>query len=358
MVRDAAPALDPLLVDAALEQLPYGIVIADADGLIVRTNRLVRELLGFDIVGERVPSRAATVVRDMSGRDRLPDSSPLVRALLHEQVTEDELFDVVLADGDRRTVTSSATPVRSPDGELVGAVLIFEDATPRRGRARAEREFVANAAHELRTPLTAIASAVEVLQHGAKELPAERDRFLEHIGHQSERLQRLARSLLLLARADAQGEPPRLEIVPLRPLLTTVVGGLATAASVRVTVRCREDLAVLANRDLLEQALVNVAGNAAHYTSSGTIAISVRAGGSAATISVRDTGRGIPESDVARVFERFYRSGSRDDHGFGLGLPIARHAVEAVGGRIELTSVEGKGTTVTIRVPLARLIES
>src|SRR5205814_9913795 len=108
----------------------------------------------------------------------------------------------------------------------------------RERRERAEREFVANAAHELRTPVAAIASAVEVLQAGAKDAPADRDLFLGHIEREAARLTRLARALLVLARAQARHEPPPLQLVELAPLLGQVAAAILPPGDVQVVVDC------------------------------------------------------------------------------------------------------------------------
>jgi signal transduction histidine kinase len=219
-----------------------------------------------------------------------------------------------------------------------------------------EREFVTNAAHELQSPLTAIVSAIEVLQAGAKDTP-ERDIFLDHIEQASLRLARLARALLVLARAESGAEPPKTELVPLAPLLDDVAARLRTLDGVTIAVSCPPDAAVVTNRALLEQAVQNVAENAAKYTRSGTIELVAHVDGEA-EISVRDSGPGIAADERDRVFERFYRGHDAADEGSGLGLAIVRAATRALDGEVELDSTVGKGTTVRIRLPQgASLVE-
>jgi signal transduction histidine kinase len=221
----------------------------------------------------------------------------------------------------------------------------------------AEREFVTNAAHELQSPLTAIVSAIEVLQAGAKDTP-ERDIFLAHIERASARLARLARALLVLARAQTGAESPRTELVSLEALLSDVASWLKTAENVTVDVSCPPEAAVLTNRELVEQAVFNVAENAAKYTVEGRIELAARIVDGRAEISILDTGPGIPGAEQDRVFERFYRGGGTADEGSGLGLSIARAAAEATGGEVELESAIGKGTVVRFRLPQgASLIE-
>ena len=207
-----------------------------------------------------------------------------------------------------------------------------------------------NAAHELQSPLTAIVSAIEVLQAGAKDTPA-RDVFLGHIEEASARLARLARALLVLARAETGSEAPKTELVALEPLLADVASRLRPADGVTAEVACPQDAAVVTNRALVEQAVLNVAENAAKYTAAGKIELAARVLDGQAEITVSDTGPGIAAGEQNRVFERFYRGEQSEDAGSGLGLAIVRAAVEALGGEVELESTVGEGTLVRIRLP-------
>jgi signal transduction histidine kinase/HAMP domain-containing protein len=229
------------------------------------------------------------------------------------------------------------------------AVLVISDVTEGQRRERAQREFVANAAHELRTPLSVISGAVEMLQAGAKDTPEERDRFIAHIERESKRLGRLARALLLLARAQSRAEPLLIEPLPLQPLLTSAADGMRLPESVELELDCPPGIRVLAQPELLEQVVVNVLDNARKHTASGRIQIQARPSGrDAVLVEVRDTGAGIDPDEVAVVFDRFHRSGSRGADGFGLGLAIVREAVTALGGSVELSSAPGEGTTVRV----------
>jgi signal transduction histidine kinase len=209
---------------------------------------------------------------------------------------------------------------------------------------------VTNAAHELQSPLTAIVSAIEVLQAGAKETP-ERDVFLDHIERAAARLARLARALLVLARAQSGAEAPKTELVSLQALLRDVASWVHTAEGVTVEVSCPPEAAVLTNRELVEQAIFNIAENAGKYTAQGKIELAARVEDGEAEISISDTGRGIPPADQARVFDRFYRGEAAGNEGSGLGLAIARAAAEALGGEVELESKVGEGTLVRFRLP-------
>ena len=228
------------------------------------------------------------------------------------------------------------------------------DVTENARRGRAEREFVANAAHELLTPLAAMNAAIDVLQSGAKEIPAERDAFLADLEREVDRLGRLAHALLVLARVQATQGAVHLHPVELSPLVHEVAQSLRAGAEVEIDVVCDEELAVLAQRDLLERALTNLAENAVAHTARGCIVLAARPRTDGRVeIEVRDTGTGMPPDERERAFERFYRTGARGGEGFGLGLAIVREVVRVLDGAIEIESEPGVGTAVRLTLPAA-----
>jgi two-component system sensor histidine kinase VicK len=240
-----------------------------------------------------------------------------------------------------------------PPTEAGTAVLVFTDITERERREQAEREFVANAAHEMRTPLAALSSAVEALTSGGVDDPPARTRLLDVVERQTARLGRLSRALLVLARAQSRQEPIALQPVELRPLLETIAAGLSPSPGVSVDVDCPPGLGALAQPDLLEQVIANLAGNAVKHVHEGTIEFAARRVGLHVEVQVRDTGEGIGPAERERVFDRFY---SRDRDGresFGLGLAIVREAVRALGGTVEIESTPGMGTVVRVRLAAA-----
>ena len=217
----------------------------------------------------------------------------------------------------------------------------------------AEREFITNAAHELQSPLAAILSAVEVLQAGAKDKP-ERDRFIEHIERETLRLDRITRALLTLARAQSGVEPPRSELIDLAPMLEAIAERCEPAPGVEISVECPSDLALVSNRELLEQAITNVARNSVKYTEQGTIEISGESLDGRVLVAVADTGLGIADDALPRVAERFYR-GESSRNGFGLGLAIVQAAMEVLDGDLDIVSQAGQGTTVRMSLPTRAL---
>jgi signal transduction histidine kinase len=343
-------------IAVVLEHLPTGVAILDAaTGFVRRANPRAREILGSAIDKDARERFDALERRRPDGTPLSRDEWPIVRALRGE-VVADEAIMYLLPDGRRPVVQTNAVPMRDADGRITGVVMTFDDVTQREQRERAEREFVSNAAHQIRSPITAIASAIAVLQAGAKEKPDDRDRFLGHIEREVERLARLGEALLALARTQRGEGQPSLTVVPLRPLLEMLRLELRPQEGVAVEVECNEDVAALTHRPLLEEALANVLSNSVKYTDRGKVRVTARHVVERTVVTIKDTGAGISEEARPRALERFFRA-SGDSNGFGLGLAIASQAVAAVGGTLELDSIPDVGTTVTITLPGARILQ-
>jgi signal transduction histidine kinase len=338
------PVRDPdadRLFERVLNRLPNGVVLVDRRLVVVFVNPAARRLMGGDDMvrtGKPIPDPWVDLSLP-SLAESLFTSSP--RAGTH-----------LVAAGDR-TICVEGLVAR----QATTATLLLDDVTEREQRRAAERTFVENAAHELRTPLAAIVSVVDVLESGAINDATARDRFLAHIRANSSRLVRLTTSLLSLARIQSGRQQPRLDLVEVRPLLTSVVEGLpVSAAGVRIDVRAPDRIAALADPDLLYQAIENVALNAQKHTREGEVVLEARDLGRNVEIELRDTGSGMSKSDVDQAFDRFYRAPTADGDGFGLGLAIAEAAVRVLGGTITLDSTPRVGTRVRIRVPSSRIV--
>ena len=342
-------------LEAVLQQMPGGTIITEApSGNLLLANEEAERILGMSVVAPDVLGSASLGGLGDDGRPYRPGDWPLSRSLLLGEVVNGELVDVVRSDASRVTLEVNAAPVRDPAGTIIAGVVTFYDVSAREHRARAERDFVTNAAHELRTPLAAIVSSMEVLQAGAKERADARDRFLSHIDLQCRRLQRLVHALLVLARIEMGEEPATLETIPLAPLLDDLARNLEPNDGVSIHVRCARDIAAVADRALLEEVLANLGSNAAKYAERGAIELVAASADGRAVIEVRDTGPGMSEEERDRAFERFYR-GAEQSGGFGLGLAIAAQAVEMLGGTIAIDSAFGPGTTVRVTLPSAEL---
>jgi two-component system, OmpR family, sensor histidine kinase VicK len=317
-----------------LEQLQEGVVAVDRDVRVVFANSRARLQIGRRALASGAP---------------LPEPWPGVSL----RAMAASLFAT--------SATGASERVRAPSGDTFAiagvparttsqtALLVITDVTVADRRERAEREFVTNAAHELRTPIAAIVSAMEVLQDGAKGEPETRDRFLDVIGRQSDRLERLTRALLTLARAQTHAEPVEFTDVDVAALLQETADFFRTRSPVAIEVECPSSLSAWSHYDLLDQAVGNLVENALKHADGNPIQLSAGAvPDGRVRIEVRDHGAGIEPSDRSRVFDRFYRSDSRSAEGFGLGLSIVRGVVEVLHGEVELEPAEDGGTTAAI----------
>jgi len=314
-------------LELLLDRLHEGVIAVDADLSVQYANAIMRGRLPELEPGAPLPE-------DLEG---LPLRALAQQLFLRGAPVAEARSDA--SDG----ATLALVGIPAAGTEL--AVLVVADITADERRRRAEREFVANASHELRTPVSAIVSAVEALELGARDEPAERDRFISVIGRQAHRLSRLTRSLLVLARAQTRQEGIQLVPVALGPFLERLADD-DPSARIRV-----EDLgapAALAQPDVLEQVVANLVANAIRHAPDGEIVLRASPnGGESAVIEVSDRGPGIPADVRARVFDRFF-TGDPERDGFGLGLAIARDSTAAMHGRLELDSSPEGGTTARV----------
>jgi len=244
-------------------------------------------------------------------------------------------------------------------------VVVVHDTTELKKLESLRRDFVANVSHELKTPLAVIRLCAETLEGGAHDDPAAREKFLSQIIQQSERLSFLIVDLLSIARIEAGRESLRPQAVDSAEALEDCVArNREQAARVGVSLKVvpvEENLWIWIDEEALTQVLDNLAANAIRYNQpGGSVTLSAKAAGESegyVHLEVADTGIGIPESDLPRVFERFFRvekARSRDLGGTGLGLSIVKHLVTASQGTITAKSELGRGSVFTVRLPRAK----
>lgn len=243
-------------------------------------------------------------------------------------------------------------------GKKQGTVVVLSDITEQSRLDAMRQEFVANVSHELRTPLTSIKTYLEALYDNPDEKPEIRERFLGVISSETDRMVRMVEDLLILSRNETGHNEFRL--VSVSEILRDLVKGIqvqSASKGIRLELRTPWHLPlVMGNQDQLHRLFLNIVTNAIAYTPEGKVTISARSRNKYLEVIVRDTGIGIPEEALGRIFERFYRvdkARSRKAGGTGLGLSIAKQIAEAHGGTINITSHEGKGTVVTIPLPIA-----
>jgi PAS domain S-box-containing protein len=330
-----------------------GVIFFDRQGTLTDANDAFLRASGY---GRDALERGDLTWERIAPAEGIAATRAAMAELRRRGRTAPREVEYVRRDGTRWPALAAATMLSRDEG--VEFVVDLTDVRAARDAARAERavrerrerEFVANAAHEMRTPLTGVIGAVQALQAGAAAIPAERDRFLSHLGREAARLSRLNESLLLLAAIDGAGALPRAR-VPLLEVLEDVASDLVVAPGVEVVVGADPELVVVTNQGLVERVVANVAENAAKHTAVGRIDLTARRDGDAVVVEVRDTGTGLGDATAERAFDRFYRGGDRSGDGFGLGLAIARQAAVAVGGTLDLSDAAGGGALARLTLP-------
>jgi len=332
------------------------ILTTMADGIIV-TDESAKVVL-FNKASERIFGLSSQEALDKLFSDLRLNAE--LAEMLSETLSTGRMMrkEVRLAGPPETNLNVYATPVKDGKGQVRGAVLVLHDFTELRQHEQAQKEFVANVSHELRTPITAVRVTAEALLSGAKDDPKLLDRFLTTLVKESERLSLLIDDLLEIATREAGRVQVQKSEVPITDIVDRVVqvcGPEAARKDIDIRVEVPEEIVAYGDERQLEQVVGNLVDNAVKYTpQGGSVAIRATEDDGRTIVSVSDTGIGIPQSDVARIFDRFYRvdkARSRQLGGTGLGLSIVKDIVEAHGGSITVQTQLGEGSTFTFTLP-------
>ncbi|MGQ9683884.1 MAG: PAS domain-containing protein [Anaerolineae bacterium] len=348
-------------LQAIIDRIPEGIVVADKNLSLLMSNETMRRWAGRDLKGAPVPAVWQEVgYRSANGSPFAPGQTPLERALRGETVTGVEIAGQTPLSGPLDLLESVA-PVRGPDGTVQEAVVVLTDITPLKQLDRAKDEFISVAAHELRTPLTSLKGHAQILLRRARQAGwAEGDqRSLRTIDEQVDRLNELIGRLLDVSRIRLGRLQLHCQPTDLVSLARQVCEELQVTTEAH-QIACdsdRPELICDCDPAAMRQVLTNLVGNAIRHTLGGRILTRVALVREQALVSVRDQGPGIPPDRLERLFEAFAPGISpqaRKEGGLGLGLYISRGIVEAHGGCIWVESEMGVGTTFSFTLPLER----
>lgn len=333
-------------LETLIENMGSGLILIDERGYITLVNRSCKEMLQFQL-----SDWLNKLYYEAIHYDEVV--SIIEEIFMTEQNTRKQL---VLSIGiERRHFDVYSAPILSTGQLLKGIVLVFHDITELKKLEQMRKDFVANVSHELKTPITSIKGFAETLLDGAMEQKELREQFLTIILEESERMQSLILELLDLSKIEQEYFQLNWEKVSLEELLLDVLLILKQKASeknIELTQNVSGQTIIFADPFRVKQIMLNIIANAIHYTKQdGQIEVALVENEETVEFIVKDTGIGMDEVEISRIFERFYRidkARSRNSGGTGLGLAIVKHLVEAHDGTIAVQSKKGQGSIFNI----------
>lgn len=337
---------------AMLKAIPCGVIAVDRNKKIVMANNMVRRFFGLH---EEAEGRYFIESVRNASLEKMIDET-----MAAGKNTEDEMHAAASEGASIYKIT--VAPIKN-ESKVTGAVLLAQDITESRQLERMRRNFTANVSHELKTPLTVIKGFLETIKNEEDLNDQTRDRFLDIISLETDRLSRLIGDILTLSEIEAD-TLSRVEKVYVDECIASSVELLRGKANdkdilLSVSLHCGENT-VSGSADRVSQMAINLIDNAIKYTpAGGKVTVATNKTGNNCIITVEDNGIGISMKDQRRLFERFYRadkSRSRELGGTGLGLSIVKHIVSSMNGSVSVKSTPGKGSVFTVKLPLIERI--
>ena len=355
-------------LDTVLSCMKDAVLAFTADGGVLHSNSAAHDMFADELDEGRMTLEKSFEALDI----------PLVIEGNRVRLTSPDIEAEITKDGfifrdricDSRVYDVSFAVIRYVDGKQpeAGCVLIIHDVTGRYELDESRREFVANVSHELRTPLTAIKGAAETVRMDPEMDTDTKEYFLDMVLSESDRMTRIVSDLLVLSRLDNKKTKWSVEKFDLTQAVRRLIEVMRPNLDEHghtITFGVEKTLPeITADRGRIEQVIINIISNAIKYTSDGghiDVKLTANESNRRVRVIVTDNGIGIPEEDVAHLFERFYRvekSRNQDAGGTGLGLAIAKELVEAHGGSIHVKSTLGEGTVVTVELPVECKLKS
>lgn len=334
-----------------MDNMAEGLLLVDSGGGVILANRAAESLL---ITGDK-----SLVGRPLWETVRFPEVDELLSSLPNLDEPRRVWVEDRTQGTQRRVLGFVATPLFATANGERHAVLLISDATEDQKLLEMRQDFVANVSHELKTPLTSISAYVETLLDGAADDESVRVPFLKKIQTNSTRLSKLVSDILNLSRLESGTGDESRQLLDLNDLAASCAERhqeTATNKDVTLTIhKSGQPVIALVNEEDMTEAVDNLIVNAISYTpAGGAVDVRIRRSDLGLLLEVEDTGCGIPEEALSRVFERFYRvdkARSRALGGTGLGLAIVKHVAIKLGGRVDAESVVGKGSTFRISLP-------
>ena len=327
-----------------LDNMADGVIMTDTEGIIALANKATEKILQIN--------RETSAGRPLMETVRNHEINEIFKSCLETGQEQVSQFESNLS---KRFLRAIALPVTGT--KLSGVLLLFQDLSELRNLQTMRRELVGNISHEFRTPLAGIKAMVETLRDSAvDDTEATRD-FLAKIDSEVDRLTHMVTELTELSRVETGKAQLDLEPLNLNSLIDEAIAQLGPQLE-RKQLSISKELAaelpaVPADKERIRQVLVNLIHNAIKFTlPGGKISLTTMMRDGSVMVDISDTGTGIAKDDLPRIFERFYKADrARSEEGSGMGLAIAKHIIEAHGGKIWVQSEEGKGSTFTFSLP-------
>lgn len=339
-------------LELILEHMDNAVILLDRYGRLLTANKLAIET--FSIAPAMFGQHNLQVLGNAQFNQAAQETI---------NTLENRFIDLkITLNNSNRVFQVFLSPITAHEGSITGILGVFHDITVLREIHEKQVEFVANASHELATPLTTIKGFAETLLDGAVSDPELSIKFITIIHTEAERMQRLVKDLLQLAKLNSGEAKQQITIEPVKiaPIVQSSIQELAPKylpKNLQVEFKIDETLTVLANTDVLKQIAVNLLDNSIKYTpDGGKISVVAYQQNNRAVVHFKDSGIGIPAKDLPLIFDRFYRvdrARTRSAGGTGLGLSIVKKLVGNLNGTIEVQSEPDRGSTFTVTLPLA-----
>lgn len=343
-------------IETIFASMSEGLLTVNADGYITQANDALLTLLHWQEISHIIGQPAHEVIRLKTG-----SLSDFMWQVLEAEGEYPQLAgDVYQGDSESEyvPVLISGAPIKTEEGQVSEIIFVFSDLRQIREVERMRDDFFQGIVHELRTPLATILMYARLLREGKAQEREKADRFLGVIERESDRLQKMVRQMLRLAKLEARELQRSSEPVGLNPIFEEMLPPLADQATEKGLVfrqRIQTDLpAVMGDQETLYLIFKNLVDNAIKFTLSGMVRVDAWAENGHVLVKVQDEGIGIPPQAIPNLFKRFYRTQTAVERGIagtGLGLYMVKECVENYNGTISISSVEGKGTTFTVRLP-------
>lgn len=354
--------------EVVINSIAEGVVVTDPDGKIQLINPAAQQMLGWNKEDAmNLDYRSVIKIGDNKGQDLPDNASPIRQMLITNQSIMSNDYSLTTHSGKKLLISLLVSPVGD---SASGATIVFRDITTEKQEERAKAEFISTASHEMRTPVAAIEGYLGLALNPATAVIDDKARaFLVKAHESTQHLGRLFQDLLTVSRSEDGRLAPKPTVVDIVAFTKEVVDGLMPKAQekglflyFRPTSGGGEEgvknvspvYYSYIDQDQLREVLNNLVDNAIKYTLKGNITIDVTGDTSNISVSVTDTGIGIPPEDVPHLFQKFYRvdnSDTREIGGTGLGLYISRRLIEANSGHIGVNSELGKGSIFFVTIP-------